>query len=358
MTEQRTPSTRYVLAALALAALVTEAAGLAADPSADVKSAARSRAEWFDRYAQEREGPEEIERFSQIYRVGRDAALDLSNLSGQVRVGGGSGSEIRIEAIKRVRHRDTGEAKRLLGQLRIEVSQVGARVEVRTVYPRVHDRVWAYVDYTVVVPENAAAAVKAVSGDVTIASVGGEVRAETVSGDVNVSRTPNLVEAKSVSGNVTAKDIGGQNTLALATVSGAVMASALKARELDAASVSGNVQLSDVHVERLQAKSVSGNLHFEGQLRSGGHYTFNSHSGNVRLFVAGSTGFELDANTFSGSIRSDFPVTLRGGAEPVAEGRHGSRRGPSQRTIRGTFGNGSAVLSLRSFSGTIVVAKR
>lgn len=357
MTAQRRHSTCLVAAALALAALMPGAPGLAADPSADVKPTARSRAHWFDRYSQERDGPEESERFSQTYRVGRDAALDLTNLSGDVRVTGGSGSEIRIEAIKRVRHRDAAEAKRQLGQLRIEVSQVGSRLEVRTVYPR-HDRVRAHVDYTVAVPDNAAAAVKTVSGNVTISSVTGEVRAETVSGDVSVSRTPNLAHAKAVSGNVTAKDIGAQNPLMLSTVSGTLVATSLKARGLDASTVSGNVQLSDVQVERLQAKSVSGNLHFEGQLREDGRYSFNSHSGNVRLFLTGNTGFELDADTFSGSIRSDFPVTLRANTEPDKESRRANARSRSQRTIRGTFGNGSAVLAVRSFSGTVVVAKK
>ncbi len=343
--------------ATALLAAVLGVPGLAAGPFPDPTPAPRSRAEWFDRYAQDRDGPEETEHFTQTYRVGRDAALDLTNLSGNVRVTGGAGSEIRLEAIKRVRHRDATEAKRQLGLLRIEVSQVGSRLEVRTVYPR-HDRVRAHVDYIVAVPDNAAAAVKTVSGDVTIASISGEVRAETVSGDVSVSRTPNLTHAKTVSGNVTAKDIGAENPLVLSTVSGTVLATSLKARGIDASTVSGNVQLSDVQVERLQAKSVSGNLHFEGPLRGGGRYAFNSHSGNVRLFLEGSTGFELDADTFSGSIRSDFPVTLRASPDPDTENRRGGSRSRSQRSIRGTFGNGSAVLSVRSFSGTVVIARK
>ena len=69
-----------------------------------------------------------------------------------------------------------------------------------------------------------------------------------------------------------------------------------------------------MQVERVEARSVSGNIEFDAPLSKGGRYEFTSHSGDIRLAVLGSTGFELDANTFSGSVRSDLPVTLRSGA--------------------------------------------
>ena len=65
------------------------------------------------------------------------------------------------------------------------------------------------------------------------------------------SATPNLVVAKTVSGDVRARDIGAATSLTLGTVSGTVIATALKVRALDGGSVSGDVQLSDLQVERL-----------------------------------------------------------------------------------------------------------
>ncbi len=56
---------------------------------------------------------------------------------------------------------------------------------------------------------------------------------------------------------------------------------------------------------------MSGNIEFDAPLTKGGRYEFTSHSGNVRIVLSGNTGFELDADTFSGSVRSDVPVTLR-----------------------------------------------
>lgn len=326
------------------AAAVTRAAGVEEGP----------RAPWLERYQESRQGTEQTDRFAETYKVGPDGSLDLTQIAGDVRVTTGRANEIRVEAIKRVRHRNIDEAKRLLEQLRVDVTQVGSRIEVRTIYPRWtgNRSVSASVDYTITVPATAAVAVKTVSGDVSVNGVRGEVRAEAVSGDVDVVATPNLALAKAVSGDVRARDIGAPTSLTLATVSGTVIATALKVRTLEAGSVSGDVELSNLQVERLQAKTVNGDISFDGGLARGGRYEFNAHSGQVRVVLVNPAGFELDASTFSGSIRSDFPITLRTTSDSPG------RRGSSNRAVRGTFGDGSAILSVRSFSGTVVITKK
>ena len=153
-----------------------------------------------------------------------------------------------------------------------------------------------------------------------------------------------------------ARDIGAQTTLTLSTVSGTVIANALKVRTLEAGTISGDLQLSNLQVERLQAKTVNGNISFGGTLTRGGRYEFHAHSGNVRLVLGDSPGFELDASTFSGSIRSDFPVTLRSVGAENTRGQRG--RASANRAVRGTYGDASAFLSVRSFSGTVVITKK
>jgi DUF4097 and DUF4098 domain-containing protein YvlB len=313
------------------------------------------RAGWFERYAEARQGPEQVDKFTQSYKVGDGAALDLSQLSGDIRVTGGSGAEIKIEATKRVRHRDPEEAKRLLAALRIDVNNFNGRVEVRTIYPRrgsFGNNISASVDYVIAVPADATVSLKSISGDISVTSVKGEVRAETVSGDVNVSAASNVAIAKTISGNVTAQNVGAQTTLVLSTISGTVLGTGLKVRALEAGTVSGDVRLTGSDVERLEAKSLSGSIEFEAPLAKGGRYEFTSHSGNVRITLSGNTGFELDADTFSGSVRSDVPVTLR------SVGQTGQNRRGSNRAIRGSYGDASAFLSVRSHSGSVVITKK
>jgi DUF4097 and DUF4098 domain-containing protein YvlB len=314
------------------------------------------RAGWLERYTEARQGPEQIDKVSQTIKVGDGAALDLSHLAGDIRVTGGGGSEIRIDATKRTRHRDPEQAKKMLDALRVDINNFNGRVEVRTIYPRRGawgNNVSASVDYVIAVPAGAAVALKSISGTISVTNVRGEVRAETVSGDVNITGTPNVAMAKTISGDVTARDIGTQTTLVLSTVSGSVIGTGLKVRALEAGSVSGDVRLAGSDVERLEARSVSGNIEFDAPLAKGGRYEFTSHSGNVRIVLTGNTGFELDADTFSGNVRSDVPVTLR--AMGRQEQSRGERR--SNRAIRGSYGDASALLSIRSHSGSVVIAK-
>lgn len=315
------------------------------------------RTGWLERYTEARQGPEQVEKFSQTYKVGDGASLDLSHLAGDIRVTGGGGSDIKVEATKRVRHRDPEQARRLLEALRIEVNNFNGRVEVRTIYPRrgsFGNNISASVDYVIAVPAGAAVSLKSISGSISVSNVKGEVRAETVSGDVSVSATPNVTIAKTISGDVTAQNIGTSTTLVLSTVSGTVLGTGLKVRALEAGSVSGNVRLIGSEIDRLEARSVSGNIEFDAPLTKGGRYEFNSHSGNVRIVIPAGTGFDLDADTFAGSVRSDLPVTLR----TLGRTTEDRRDRTSNRAIRGSYGDAGAYLSIRSHSGSVVIARK
>jgi DUF4097 and DUF4098 domain-containing protein YvlB len=317
-----------------------------------------------------RQGPEQVDKVTQTIKVGDGAAIDLSHLAGDIRVTGISGSEIKIDATKRARHRDPEQAKRLLQALRVDINNYNGRVEVRTVYPmrgQFGNNISASVDYVIGVPAATTVAVKSISGKITIANVKGEVRAETVSGDVNVSNSPNVSIAKTISGDVTAQNVGSMSTLSLSTISGTVLGTGLKARALEAGSVSGDVRVGGSEIERIEAKSFSGNLEFDAPLTRGGRYEFTSHSGNIRIVMSGNTGFELDADTFAGSVRSEVPVTLRSmgrqdGTATTTVSRNGRTvtvtRPGSNRAVRGSYGDASAFLSIRSHSGSVVITKK
>jgi DUF4097 and DUF4098 domain-containing protein YvlB len=296
-------------------------------------------------------GPEQTERLSRKIRIGRDGRVSIANVAGDITVTGGAGDEVTIEAVKRTR----GD-RRQLARVTIDVEERPGRVEVRTEY----ERNWSdrsgdvSVDYTVAVPSSAAIDVKSVSGTVKLSNVQGAVRAESVSGDVITASTPKLELAKSVSGDVSVGGVTTDGDLSATSVSGSVSAKGLKARGLDLGSVSGNVTITDAACDRLDGKSVSGNIEYVGSIVKAGRYTINTHSGTIRLTLSGSTGFELTANTFSGNVRSDLPITIGGSSGSRTDRR---RFGPG-RSIRGTFGDGSAILSVRTFSGDIVIEKR
>lgn len=298
-------------------------------------------------------GPERTERFSRRIKIGRDGRVSVQNIAGDITVTGGPGDDVSIEAVKRTR----GDQSQLQS-VHIDVDEHTGRVDVRTTHTGRNDRV--SVDYTITVPSAAGVEVRSISGTLKVSKVSGTVRADTVSGDVTMSDTPRLESAKSVSGDVSLAGAAADGDLSAGSVSGNVTARSIKARGLDLASVSGDITVSDATCERLGAKSVSGNLEYSGTIEKGGRYDLNSHSGNVRLTLANPSGFELNANSFSGTIRSEIQLTIGGDAEARNRDRDSGRRrdAMSSHTIHATYGDGSATLTVRTFSGNITIAKR
>jgi DUF4097 and DUF4098 domain-containing protein YvlB len=345
----------FVIAGLLVAPVIIVAASPAGAQHAgrrlvlrDLAGTANARA-----YQGRDRGPEQTERFSRKVRLARDGRVSISNISGDIVVTTGSGDEVSIEAVKRSRG-GRGD----LGSVHIEVEERGGRVDVQTTHTARNDRV--SVDYTVTVPASASLDVHSVSGSLKVTGVRGSVRAETVSGHVTTTDTPRLEHAKSVSGNVSLTGAAADGDLSAGSVSGNVTARGLKARGLDLGSVSGDVTLGDVTCDRLSIKSVSGSVEYAGAIVRNGRYEINSHSGTVRLLLANPSGFELTANSFSGSIRSDLPLTIGGdSARRDRDSNRGRRRDVnSDHNMRATFGDGSATLTVRTFSGDIIIAKR
>lgn len=295
-------------------------------------------------------GPEQTDRFSAKYKIGRDGRLSLSNVSGDITITGGSGDEAIVDAVKRTRG---GRAS--LDDVRIEADSGGNRVDIRTEYPRMsHSNV--SVDYTVTVPSGAAVELHSISGAIKVTGVRGMVRVETVSGGVTASATPNVELAKTVSGDLSLSGVSTDGNVTAGTVSGTLTARGLKAKRLDLSSVSGDITLTDVSVTSVHAKSISGGFEYTGSIQKGGDYDVNVHSGTIRFTLANPSGFYLNADTFSGSIRSDFPVTIGGNTRDDSD--RGSRRMRMGQSVRGSSGDGSATLTLRTFSGNIIIAKR
>jgi len=254
---------------------------------------------------------------------------------------------VSIDATKRTRG-DRGD----LANVRIIVDDRAGRVDVRTEHSARSDHGW--VDYTVTVPSGATLELHSISGNLKVSNVLGPVRLESVSGNVTTSGVPRVELAKSASGNVDLTGTSVDGELSASSLSGNVHARGVKARSLLLGSVSGDVVVTDVTCDRIEVKSVSGNVEVSGTLSRAGRYDLTSHSGNLRLILSGNTGFELDASTFSGDIRSDVPLTV--GGDDTS--RNGRRRGINNRSMRATFGDGSAILNMRTFSGNIVIAKR
>jgi hypothetical protein len=301
-----------------------------------------------------RSGPEQTERFTKTFRVGRNGSLYLVNISGDIVIKAGGGEDITVDAIKRVRQ--GSDAQQQLGAVTIDATQQGARVEVRTRYPEGRGNYRASVDYTVTVPAGTSLDVRSTSGDVQITGVKGSLRADCTSGDVHIDGADQLEQVKTVSGDITVVGSAGTE-VRVTNYSGDLTLRNVKARNLDVTTISGEAKLVDVTAEHAAVKTMSGGVEYTGPFARGGRYEFTAHSGDVRLTPTSNTGFEIDARTFSGDLRCDMPITLTQGEVP-ARPSTGLRTGHARHEIKGTYGDGSALITVHTFNGDVVIGKK
>ncbi|HKY03555.1 MAG TPA: DUF4097 family beta strand repeat-containing protein [Blastocatellia bacterium] len=215
--------------------------------------------------------------FKKSYQLSPGGLIRVGNISGNVTVTGYDGSEVIVTAIKKGEDRDLISVK--------DESSAGV-VDVAAKYPRTCN-CDASIDFRVQVPRSMAfdfERISSVSGNVEIRGVTGKVEASTVSGDVQVNEVSGSVSASSVSGSV------------------------------------------EVEVSRL------GN---EDDMK------FSSVSGDVRVRVPANLGADVNMSSFSGTIKTDFPLEVR------------AERYSSKSWARGKIGDGSRNLNMTSVSGSL-----
>ena len=302
--------------------------------------------------AAQRDTREQVDRSTRTLKVGANGEVQLANVAGDIVVTRGGGNEVSVEIVKSARGRDDADARELLQMVQVEVTERSGRAEVRVRYPEGEEmrrnnrrNFNVSVALNVAAPAGVRIRASSISGSITTRDIKGDVSVESVSGSVRVFSGGRIGSAKSISGNVEVNDTDIDGSFNASTASGSVVLRRVKARQMDLGSISGNVDLEDVECQQLEASSVSGNVRFGGAVAKGGRYELSSHSGNVTAALGGATGFELEATSFSGSIRSDFSF-----------GSTDSQR--FRKSIRGVHGDGSAMIELTTFSGSIVISKR
>jgi DUF4097 and DUF4098 domain-containing protein YvlB len=261
----------------------------------------------------------------------RGGVVDLSLISGEIRVVGWSRSEVKVSA------RSEG------ARLRFEASPSRVALDVEHQGRRNHDDMDA--TYELSVPTGTRVLMRSVSGDLSARGAKGEVEARSVSGGVEIEDA-GRVSLESVSGDVRAARVNGEARAH--SVSGEVTVTDVSG-DLDVESVSGDVTLRGTRARVARVETVSGDVTYDGSVDPAGRYDFNSHSGTLRLVLPSNTNATLALQTFSGEIDSAFPLTVR----PAGEDR-GRRQG---RRMEFTLGSGGPRITAETFSGEIVIQR-
>jgi DUF4097 and DUF4098 domain-containing protein YvlB len=297
---------------------------------------------WQDRNFRAEQSQSETRTLS----LGPNGTLSLKNISGDITVAAGAGRDVTVAIVRKSRGRTDADAKTGLDRVKVEVTSRGDRGTVESVYPSEHNAPYSVsVSYTVTAPAGTRITASSVSGGVSVKGITGDVSVDVVSGGINVSDGANLSSATTISGDVTVSNVNVTGTITVSTVSGSISLTQVKCRRITAGVVSGDVVGRDVTCDNAELKSISGDVEYSGALARSGRYDFQAHSGAVKLTFSGSVGFDLQASTFSGQVRLEPAIQLQ-------------RSTISRRSVRGTVGDGGAVVTATAFSGDVVIVKK
>ena len=167
--------------------------------------------------------------------------------------------------------------------------------------------------------------IDAASAPVTTSNTRGELNIDVGSGQVQVSNSRGDLSVDTGSGSVSLTDVRGEN-VSVDTGSGEVSGTGVRSASLDVDTGSGDIQLASIIVPQLKLETGSGAVTADvsGELWS---VAVETGSGDITLKVPPTIGAEVDIETSSGDIETDFEVAVTRHARDHMTGRIGDGRG-------------------------------
>jgi DUF4097 and DUF4098 domain-containing protein YvlB len=216
----------------------------------------------------------------------------------------------------------------------------------------------ARADLVVAVPKGADVAVYLAVGSVTVSNVDGELRVDSHSapvtasgtrgkllvdvgaGDVRIAQAQGEVNVDTGSGAVDVTGFHG-SSLSIDTGSGEVTGSDFESDELSVDTGSGEVRISGVTAPRVSLQTGSGGITADLR-RDVASLSVETGSGDIAIRAPATLGAEVEIETSSGDIETDFPLLV-------------TRQ--SRDHMVGTIGDGKGTIAIETGSGGIKLMK-
>ena len=201
----------------------------------------------------------------------------------------------------------------------------------------------AYADLRVTVPTGKQVALYLAVGKVAVTNVNGDLSIDVASAPVATSNTRGELEidvgsgavqvtqargdlsVDTGSGTVAASDVRGES-VSIETGSGAVTSSDVRSSDLKIETGSGDIQVTGLTAPHVQLETGSGSVSADlnGEVWN---VAVQTGSGDVTLKMPPTIGAEVDIETSSGDIETDFEVAVTRHARDHMTGRIGDGRG-------------------------------
>ncbi|HUF35113.1 MAG TPA: DUF4097 family beta strand repeat-containing protein [Gemmatimonadales bacterium] len=182
----------------------------------------------------------------------------------------------------------------------------------------------AHADLRIQVPAGRAVAIYLAVGRVSVANVEGRLLIDAHSAPVTARATKGVLSVDVGSGPVTVS--GAEGELSIDTGSGRVEVTGFRGTELSVDTGSGEVSATDVRAGGIAIETGSGNVtaDLRDEIRS---LTVETGSGDVAVTAPAALGAEVDIETASGDIETDFALQVTRHARDHLVGRIGDGKG-------------------------------
>ena len=225
----------------------------------------------------------------ETFKTGNEPRVEVSNVNGEIDVSTWSRGQVEL----------TGELdERAELVLEHDDEKLIIRVVKKSGERRIGD-----TQLRLRVPKAAELSLHSVSGDVRTRDVIGTQRIDVVSGNTEIRSFSSDLDINSVSGDVTAIGTGEETVINALAVSGDINLQGV-AGELEATTVSGVSTIDGGEFSRVRLNTTSGDIEFDGNIEDRGRFDAESISGDVRVNLRLDTHLDVDVETFTGRIDS------------------------------------------------------
>ncbi len=279
--------------------------------------------------------------FEQTVSLDETILLDVDTGSGSISVRAGPGGEATIVGKISVQRRwfgvKPGNAEEIIEAVRNNppVALDDGRLRVGYFEDRSLGRKVS-ISFTITVPADTEVIADTGSGSIYIADIAAPVDADTGSGSIELENIGGPVRADTGSGSIRADGVAG--AFDADTGSGSIYLRQTAPGDVHVDTGSGSTELVGV-AGAVEADSGSGRIAVQGVQQ--GRWKLDSGSGSISVDLPDDAAFRLDAESNSGSIVIDHPLTLQGKV--------------SKKHVQGEVRGGGPLLRIDTGSGQIRV---
>lgn len=285
----------------------------------------------------------EVKKITKSYDVKSGGQLVLETDLGSVEIVSGSGDIVQIEVILETMTRNQERAERMFNDFQIQFTQHGEDVEIYAEYDFEGKRRWfrrsdddqIQVEYYITVPQKYNISVDTKGGSIYVRDLEGEVEVHTAGGSLVFEEITGDISGRTAGGSI---DLGGcLGDVDIKTAGGSIGIGYVKGN-IEAHTSGGSITVEEAN-GTLNATTSGGSIKARLTQQPKENCRLTTSGGSVTVYVAKDISVDLNAETSSGHVDIDFPVSLDGRI--------------CDSSIRGSLNGGGPELYLRTSGGNI-----